>query len=111
MRRAAGRRDSTRDDVPSAPRYSTTPKRRLLPEARLSPVILENGWIVTMDDGGSEYPRGWLQIEDGLIAAVGEGDPPERGQDVKGAVVTPGLVNTHHHLYQALTRGYYADPD
>jgi cytosine/adenosine deaminase-related metal-dependent hydrolase len=74
-------------------------------------VILENCWLVTMDDAGSEYARGWLQIDDGRIAALGAGDPPARGEDLHGAVVTPGLVNTHHHLYQTLTRGYAADAD
>jgi len=74
-------------------------------------VILENGWIVTMDDAGTEHPRGWLRIEDGLVAGVGGGDPPERGEDLGGAVVTPGLVNAHHHLYQTLTRARAADAD
>ncbi|HZO97519.1 MAG TPA: 8-oxoguanine deaminase [Gaiellaceae bacterium] len=74
-------------------------------------MILENGWIVTMDDAGTEHPRGWLRIEDGLVAGVGGGDPPERGEDLGGAVVTPGLVNAHHHLYQTLTRARAADAD
>ena len=74
-------------------------------------MILANGWIVTMDDAGTEHRRGWLRIEDGLIAAVGAGDPPERGEDLGGAVVTPGLVNTHHHLYQTLTRARAQEAD
>jgi cytosine/adenosine deaminase-related metal-dependent hydrolase len=74
-------------------------------------MILENCWLVTMDDAGNEHPRGWLQIEDGLIAALGDGDSPERGEDLHGAVVTPGLINTHHHLYQTLTRARAADAD
>jgi cytosine/adenosine deaminase-related metal-dependent hydrolase len=74
-------------------------------------VILENCWLVTMDDAGSEHTRGWLRVEDGLIAALGAGDPPERGEDLHGAVVTPGLINAHHHLYQTLTRARAADAD
>ena len=67
-------------------------------------MILANAHVVTMDDGGSEHEQGWLRIEDGRIAALGAGEPPEPGEDLGGAVVTPGLVNTHHHLYQTLTR-------
>ena len=65
-----------------------------------------NGVIVTMDDGGSEHDGGWLLVEGETIAAVGAGPEPDAGEtvDLKGAVVTPGLVNTHHHLYQTLTR-------
>jgi cytosine/adenosine deaminase-related metal-dependent hydrolase len=67
-------------------------------------MILANARIVTMDDAGTEHERGWLRIEDGRVAELGAGEPPEAGEDVGGAVVTPGLVNTHHHLYQTLTR-------
>jgi cytosine/adenosine deaminase-related metal-dependent hydrolase len=74
-------------------------------------VILANCRLVTMDDAGSEYHRGWLRIDGGLITALGEGDPPERGDDLRGALVTPGFVNTHHHLYQTLTRARAADAD
>jgi cytosine/adenosine deaminase-related metal-dependent hydrolase len=72
-------------------------------------MILTNGWIVTLDDAGTEHERGWLRIDDGRIGEVGAGEPPEPGEDLHGAVVTPGLVNTHHHLYQTLTRGRAAD--
>ena len=74
-------------------------------------MILSNAWIVTMDDAGTEHERGWLRVEDGRIAATGAGDPPEPGDDLHGAVVTPGFVNTHHHLYQTLTRARAADAD
>jgi 8-oxoguanine deaminase len=67
-------------------------------------VILGNCHVVTMDDARTEHERGWVSIEDGLIAAVGTGRPPAGAEDLHGAVVTPGLVNTHHHLYQTLTR-------
>ena len=68
--------------------------------------LIANAHVVTMDDGGAEYPGGWVLIEDGLVSAVGSGETPKADeiQDVNGAVVTPGLVNTHHHLWQNLTR-------
>ncbi len=67
-------------------------------------MILGNAWIVTCDDVDTEHAHGWLRIEDGLIAGVGAGAAPDDAEDLHGAVVTPGLVNTHHHLYQTLTR-------
>jgi 8-oxoguanine deaminase len=133
-------------------------------------MILANAWVVTMDDAGTEHRRGWLRIEDGLIAEIGAGDPPSRSdlsdadrarrttppwvgeeppttrqdrdaqtgpgasrplrresessstpgsggqgredvRDLRGAVVTPGLINTHHHLYQTLTRARAQEAD
>jgi cytosine/adenosine deaminase-related metal-dependent hydrolase len=67
-------------------------------------MILANCRVVTMDDSDTEHVHGWVRIEDGLIAATGPGEPPGEAEDLHGAVVTPGLVNTHHHLYQTLTR-------
>jgi cytosine/adenosine deaminase-related metal-dependent hydrolase len=66
--------------------------------------VYGNAWLVTMDDAGSEHEQGWLRVEDGLVAEVGPGRPESEFEDLGGAVVTPGLVNTHHHLYQTLTR-------
>jgi len=74
-------------------------------------MILGNAWVVTMDDAGTEHERGWLRIDDGLVAEVGAGDPPAPYEDLGGAVVTPGLVNTHHHLYQTLTRARAQEAD
>jgi cytosine/adenosine deaminase-related metal-dependent hydrolase len=69
-------------------------------------LLLRHGYVVTMDDERREYEGGWLLVEDGWIAAVGTGEAPEADEIVSldDAVVTPGLVNTHHHLYQTLTR-------
>ncbi|MBS0126628.1 8-oxoguanine deaminase [Thetidibacter halocola] len=61
--------------------------------------------ILTMDDAGSEQVGHDILIRDGVIAAMGPG-LATTGEIVDAAtcVVTPGLVNTHHHLYQTLTR-------
>ncbi len=67
-------------------------------------MILGNAWVVTCDDDATEHEQGWIRIEDGLIAELGAGAAPAGAEDLHGAVVTPGLVNTHHHLYQTLTR-------
>jgi 8-oxoguanine deaminase len=74
-------------------------------------VILGNAWIVTMDDAGTEHEHGWMRIEDGLVAELGAGRAPEPFEDLHGAVVTPGFVNTHHHLYQTLTRARAQEAD
>jgi cytosine/adenosine deaminase-related metal-dependent hydrolase len=62
--------------------------------------------ILTMDDAGSELADADVLIRDGVIAAVGQGlqAPDARRVRAAGCVLTPGLVNTHHHLYQTLTR-------
>ena len=75
--------------------------------------LYTNAFVVTMDDAGTEIPDGWLLVEDEVVAAVGGGAPPaaESRVDLGGALVTPGLVNTHHHLYQTLTRAHATEAD
>jgi cytosine/adenosine deaminase-related metal-dependent hydrolase len=75
--------------------------------------LLANGWIVTMDDAGTEHESGWVLIDGSVVSAVGAAAPPEADEvvDLAGAVVTPGLVNTHHHLFQTLTRARAQEAD
>jgi cytosine/adenosine deaminase-related metal-dependent hydrolase len=75
--------------------------------------LLANGWIVTMDDAGTEHESGWVLVDGSLVSAVGAGAPPDADEalDLDGSVVTPGLVNTHHHLCQTLTRARAQDAD
>ena len=72
----------------------------------LSEILIRNAdCIVTMNAGRAEIADGDVLLRGGVIAAVGRG-LTTRGAviEAKGCVVTPGLVNTHHHLYQSLTR-------
>jgi cytosine/adenosine deaminase-related metal-dependent hydrolase len=66
--------------------------------------------VATVDDERREIAGGWVAIAGGLISAVGASDepPPEAATvlDAAGCLVTPGLINTHHHIYQNLTRAY-----
>lgn len=62
--------------------------------------------IVTMDGARRELAQADLLIRAGQVAAVGQGlsAPDAEVIEAAGCVVTPGLVNTHHHLYQSMTR-------
>jgi cytosine/adenosine deaminase-related metal-dependent hydrolase len=62
--------------------------------------------VVTMDAAQSERVGADILIQEGVIQAVGPGlsAPGAEVIEARGCVVTPGLVNTHHHLYQTLTR-------
>ena len=61
--------------------------------------------VLTMDDNAAELPQADILIRDGVIAQVGHGlTTTGRTALAHGCVVTPGLINTHHHLYQTLTR-------
>jgi cytosine/adenosine deaminase-related metal-dependent hydrolase len=66
-----------------------------------------------MDDAGTEHEDGWVLMREGVVDAVGGGAPPQGDEriDLGGAVVMPGLVNTHHHLYQTLTRTWAQEAD
>src|SRR6188474_895216 len=68
--------------------------------------LYANSWVATMDDAGTEHTDGWVLVEGAAIASIGTGPEPVADERIElhGAVVTPGLVNTHHHLYQTLTR-------
>lgn len=74
-------------------------------------VVLENAHIAPI--AGPEIASGYVVIEGDRITSVGAGPAPAveaaRRVDATGCLVTPGLVNTHHHLYQWATQGLYQD--
>lgn len=78
-------------------------------------IVLEGGHLATVDALDTEYPQGHLVIDGSAIVSVGPGPAPAELRagaqllDTTGCLVTPGLVNTHHHLYQWLTRGLGQD--
>ncbi len=74
-------------------------------------LLLTNaGLVATVDADRREIAGGWVAITDGLISELGDSTtaPPEadRVVDATDQLVTPGLINTHHHLYQNLTRAW-----
>jgi cytosine/adenosine deaminase-related metal-dependent hydrolase len=82
----------------------------------MSRLLVEGAHVVTMDDERHEYADGHLLVDGERVAAVGPGPAPrdvrvsaDRVVDGGGCLLTPGLVNTHHHLYQWATRGLAVD--
>jgi cytosine/adenosine deaminase-related metal-dependent hydrolase len=78
-------------------------------------LIRNSALLVTMDDQRREIPGGGIFAENGFIRQVGRTQElPETADqvvDMSGQIVLPGLVNTHHHFYQTLTRAVPAAQD
>ncbi len=77
----------------------------------MADLLIRNALLVaTVDDQRRELPGGWVAITGNLIEAVGSAadEAPAADQTINagGCLVTPGLVNSHHHMYQNLTRAY-----
>jgi cytosine/adenosine deaminase-related metal-dependent hydrolase len=64
--------------------------------------------VATQNDAGDELHNASILVQDGLIASIGPAhelpDTADEVIDARGHLVVPGLVNTHHHMYQSLTR-------
>jgi cytosine/adenosine deaminase-related metal-dependent hydrolase len=80
-------------------------------EDSVADLLIHNARLVaTMDAARRELPGGWVAITDGFVEAVGASTDPQPAAaqvlDATDCLVTPGLINTHHHLYQNLTRAY-----
>ena len=75
-------------------------------------LIHDIDYLVTMDADRRVLRDAWLWIEDGFVRSLGKGGASEEVPDSierlsgKGRIVIPGLVNTHHHLYQNMARAY-----
>ena len=71
--------------------------------------------LATMDDADTRWEDGGLYIVDNVIQQVGPSDQlPQTADeliDARGMAILPGLVNTHHHFYQTLTRNLPAAQD
>ena len=64
------------------------------------------GILKGYDDADARTEGGSVRVEDGIVTAIGAVTPraDERVVDASGAVVTPGLINTHHHLFQSVMK-------
>jgi cytosine/adenosine deaminase-related metal-dependent hydrolase len=77
-------------------------------------LVLSGCYVLTMDAARAEHTSGYVVVDGNQIAAVGAGQVPDayaeaRVIDASGCLATPGLINTHHHLYQWATRGRAVD--
>ncbi|WP_406103254.1 8-oxoguanine deaminase [Streptomyces sp. NBC_01003] len=87
----------------------------MAPSAAPSRIVIENAAIATVDANDTEYASGYVVVADNKIESVGAGQAPAglenvvRRVDGTGHLVTPGLINTHHHFYQWITRGLATD--
>ena len=80
----------------------------------MTDTLFSNVGVVTVDDAGTIVENGWIAVEDGHIAAYGEGQAPaalvagaREHLDTDGHVVMPGMVNAH--LFQTFFRGLADD--
>lgn len=79
----------------------------------MSETLIRNAdFVITMDDARRELKAADLRLEGGVITEIGQGLHSD-GEvvDASGCILTPGLVNTHHHLYQSMTRAVPAGQD
>jgi len=74
----------------------------------MSTILIKNPLLIaTLNSSGDEFNGGHILLKDGMITSIGPGDfigQTDEEIDAGGMVVLPGFINTHHHLYQTLTR-------
>ena len=76
----------------------------------MSQTLITDAYIATLDSNDREISDGWVAIDGKRIVGIGQSNiPPQFAGfdriDGTGALLTPGFINTHHHLYQWATRG------
>ncbi|GGV05767.1 8-oxoguanine deaminase [Streptomyces spectabilis] len=87
----------------------------MAPSAAPQRTVIENVAIATVDAEDTEYASGHIVVAGNRIESIGAGPAPQglehvvRRVDGTGHLATPGLVNTHHHFYQWITRGLATD--
>jgi cytosine/adenosine deaminase-related metal-dependent hydrolase len=73
-------------------------------------LVIDALLVATMDPERRELQGGWVGIDGGFVHSIGSAadECPEAARTLSaaGCLITPGLINTHHHLYQNLTRAY-----
>jgi len=70
--------------------------------------LIKNGLVVTADERGTIFEKGYIRVSNGKIAEIGSGNPRGSAEsivDASGCVVIPGLITAHTHLYGILLRG------
>lgn len=77
----------------------------------MTDLLINNARLVaTVDTDRRELAGGWVAITDGFVSGVGGSTDPQPPAtttiDATDCLVTPGLVNSHHHLFQNLTRAF-----
>ncbi len=86
----------------TAPRDSGAPGRRIL---------IKGGTVISMDPSVGDFPEADVLVEGKKIVAVGPNLQAGDAEvvDAKGMIVTPGFIDTHHHLFETALRGFLAD--
>jgi cytosine/adenosine deaminase-related metal-dependent hydrolase len=74
-------------------------------------LLIKNAAVISMDAKLGVMPRADVLVRDGVIQSVGENlsDPSAEVIDASDMIVMPGFVDSHYHMWSALSRNYLAD--
>ena len=90
------------------------PAMRAIPRDSGAPgsrILIKGGTVISMDTAVGDFSEADILIEGKRIVAVSPNLPPADAQvvDARGMIVTPGFIDTHHHLFETALRGFLAD--